>query len=291
MADSSPTPRILMIDPSLVFRPEEAIKKSGWHFRNFPEDSDDPQLKKVKETYVKMHTYQTLDYVKKKHEHWRKFDKFEATILEALQKLNALVDESDPDVSVPNIVHAFQTAERIRAAPDKDWLQLTGLIHDLGKVMAFYGEPQFSTVGDTFVVGCEVGKSVVYRDTTFHDNPDMKDPKLNSKYGIYEPNCGLSNVYMSWGHDEYMYHVLKHNKSTLPEEGLYIIRFHSFYPWHTGGDYTHLCDNRDQEMLPWIREFNKFDLYTKKEAEPDMEALMPYYQSIIDKYCPGTLKW
>lgn len=48
--------------------------------------------------------------------------------------------------------------------------------------MAFYGEPQFSTVGDTFVVGCEVAKSVVYRDTTFHDNPDTRNPKF--KYGF-----------------------------------------------------------------------------------------------------------
>jgi hypothetical protein len=34
---------------------------------------------------------------------------------------------------------------------------------------------------------------------------------------------------MSWGHDEYMYQVLKHNKSNLPEEALYIIRYASVY--------------------------------------------------------------
>jgi hypothetical protein len=28
--------------------------------------------------------------------------------------LNNLVDESDPDLDLPNIVHAYQTAERIR---------------------------------------------------------------------------------------------------------------------------------------------------------------------------------
>ena len=28
--------------------------------------------------------------------------------------LNNLIDESDPDLDLPNIVHAFQTAERIR---------------------------------------------------------------------------------------------------------------------------------------------------------------------------------
>ena len=70
------------------------------------------------------------------HEKWLKFNHFEATILDALDKLNDLVDESDPDIDLPNSVHAFQTAERIRAEhPDKEWFQLTGLIHDLGKVI------------------------------------------------------------------------------------------------------------------------------------------------------------
>ena len=52
------------------------------------------------------------------------------------------------------------------------------LVVDVGRqVLAFYGEPQYSTVGDTFAVGCRVGDSVVYRDTTFHDNPDVTDPR------------------------------------------------------------------------------------------------------------------
>lgn len=66
---------------------------------------------------------------------WLKFDTFKSTMMDALVRLNDLVDESDPDVDIPNIVHAFQTAERIRADhPDDDWFQLTGLIHDAGKV-------------------------------------------------------------------------------------------------------------------------------------------------------------
>lgn len=70
---------------------------------------------------------------------WLSFDKFEATIMEALESLNDLVDESDPDVNIPNIVHAFQTAERIRAIhPHHDWFHLVGLIHDLGKVSKQY---------------------------------------------------------------------------------------------------------------------------------------------------------
>lgn len=72
---------------------------------------------------------------------WLSFDHLKMTVREALEKLNDLVDESDPDTSLPNIVHAFQTAERARAEfPEHDWIHLTGLIHDLGKIMAFYGE-------------------------------------------------------------------------------------------------------------------------------------------------------
>jgi hypothetical protein len=42
------------------------------------------------------------------------------TIMEAITLLDNLIDESDPDIDLPNSVHAFQTAERIREAhPDK----------------------------------------------------------------------------------------------------------------------------------------------------------------------------
>ena len=38
---------------------------------------------------------------------------------------------------------------------------------------------------------------------------------------------------MSYGHDEYLAMVLKRNENKLPEEAIYIVKFHSFYPWHT----------------------------------------------------------
>ena len=66
--------------------------------------------------------------------------------MEAVDLLADFVDESDPDAQFANSIHAFQTAEAIRAEhPDDDWFQLTGLIHDLGKVMAKYGQPQVCT--------------------------------------------------------------------------------------------------------------------------------------------------
>jgi inositol oxygenase len=60
-------------------------------------------------------------------------------MMTALERLDSLVDESDPDVDIPNSVHAYQTAERLRKDyPDLDLLHLTGLIHDVGKVGNYF---------------------------------------------------------------------------------------------------------------------------------------------------------
>ncbi|XP_065278740.1 inositol oxygenase [Emys orbicularis] len=297
-------------DPSEVYRPEAGAEhgKLKTDYRNYMAG---PLLDRVYNTYLLMHTHQTVDFVRKKelavtpvlragpHQlpcpqgaEYGACAQRRMSIMEALDLLDNVVDESDPDVDFPNSYHAYQTAEGIRRAhPDKDWFQLVGLLHDMGKVLALAGEPQWAVVGDTFPVGCRVQESVVFSDSTFHDNPDTKTPLYNTQYGIYQPHCGLANVLMSWGHDEYMYQVMKFNNFALPEEAFYMIRFHSFYPWHTGGDYMHLCSNEDLRMLAWVKEFNKFDLYTKCEDLPDVTQLKPYYQSLIDKYCPGQLCW
>lgn len=47
----------------------------------------------------------------------------------------------------------------------------------------------------------------------------------STEYGMYKPNCGLENLLMSWGHDEYLYRVLVHNKAKFPQEGLWMIRY------------------------------------------------------------------
>lgn len=291
--------RIRVLDPSEHFRPEEAYKDLELHgkavdeFRRYSEEDEDYIQQRVKRTYYAMHKSQTVDFVRGRIAKWTKFDHAELTIMEALERLNDLIDESDPDNDLPNIVHAFQTAERIRAVhPDQDWLHLTGLIHDLGKILVLFGEAQWAVVGDTYLVGCEFGPSIVYREHSFDQCPDLRDPRYNTKYGIYTPNCGLDKVLFSWGHDEYMARVLQnHPQCSLPREAIQIIKLHSFYPWHSGGDYMHLCSEQDLKTLPLIREFNKFDLYTKSSPVPDIEALMPYYQSLIDKYLPGKLKW
>jgi len=282
-----------LLDTSELLRPEQALKEKE-AYRDY--SANNLLGERVKKTYYDMHSSQTVAFVMEKQAKWLKFDHMEATVMEALDMLNELVDESDPDLDLPNIVHAFQTAERIREEhPDKDWFHLVGLIHDLGKIMAFYGEPQWAVVGDTFPVGCRPQPSIVFGLESFKNNPDMQDSRYNTKLGIYQEGCGIGNVTMSWGHDEYLYQVLlNHMKKTginIPEAGLWAIRFHSCYPWHTGGDYSHLTCPEDKPMLDWVLEFNKYDLYTKSTKIPDVEALKPYYQGLIDKYLPGTISF
>ena len=43
----------------------------------------------------------------------------------------------------------------------------------------------------------------------FTRNPDSHVPEYQTKYGIYEPNCGVENVHMSFGHDGYIAEVMK----------------------------------------------------------------------------------
>lgn len=158
----------------------------------------------------------------------------EMSVWEAIEKLDTLVDESDPDTELSQVQHLLQTAEAMRRDGRPRWMQVTGLIHDLGKLMYFYGaRGQWDVVGDTFPVGCAFDERIIYPET-FEGNPDSRDPAYSTKLGIYERGCGLDNVMLSWGHDEYLYHVVK-DQSALPPEALAMIRYHSFYPWHTEG--------------------------------------------------------
>lgn len=67
--------------------------------------------------------------------------------------------------------------------------------------MAFYDEPQWAVVGDTFPVGCKWSEHIVYRNETFDGNIDGENNAYNTTLGIYEENCGIGNLIMSWGHD------------------------------------------------------------------------------------------
>ncbi|MFN3325783.1 MAG: inositol oxygenase family protein [Bryobacteraceae bacterium] len=241
----------------------------------------------VREFYRLNHTHQTRDFVLEKKRQYCGLNRRKMGVWEALEYLNTLVDDSDPDTDLSQIEHNLQTAEAIRRDGHPEWFVLTGLIHDLGKILCLYGEPQWAVVGDTFPVGCAFSDKIVFHEY-FADNPDSKVPEYRTPLGIYEKHCGLDQVDMSWGHDEYLYHVVK---EYLPEPALYMIRYHSFYPGHRENAYGHLMNDRDREMFEWVRKFNPYDLYSKSEVKPDLEKVRPYYEKLVNEFFPPQLDW
>lgn len=258
-------------------------EKKKEEFRDYASES----RASVKEFYRLNHRYQTLEFVKNKRQEFTPLKKREMSVWEAMDFLNTLVDDSDPDTDVSQIEHLMQTSEAIRKDGHPRWFILTGLLHDLGKILCLYGEPQWAVVGDTFPTGCAYSDKIVYPEL-FTDNPDKNVSGYQTKTGIYEEGCGLDAVNISWGHDEYLYHVMK---EYLPEEALYMIRYHSCYSIHKEGEYGYLMNDHDRQMFDWVRAFNPYDLYSKSLERPNVTALRPYYEELISEFCPPVLNW
>jgi len=252
-------------------------------FRNYEADA----RPSVREFYRLNHRHQTYDFVQAKRQEFLGLNRRRMGIWEAMEYLNTLVDDSDPDTDLSQLQHLLQTAEQIRRDGHPRWFVLTGLVHDLGKILCLWGEPQWAVVGDTFPVGCAFSPAIVFPQY-FTDNPDSINPRFQTRLGVYEEGCGLDQVCLSWGHDEYIYQVCK---DYLPEEGLYMLRYHSFYPGHREGAYDFLMNDKDRQMFDWVRAFNPYDLYTKSHEKPDVEKLKPWYDELIAEYFPKELRW
>ena len=248
---------------------------------------------KQSELYKNMYINQTVDYVLNKKNIFKTPFYRKMSIHEALKKLDNFIDPSDPDLNEENSIHAYQTAERIRKKePYNTELQIVGLIHDLGKVLYEYNIPTWSIVGDTYVVGCEYPKTLVYYDIA----KQTKQFKLyeNNKYGIYKKNCGISSLHLSYGHDEYLYQVLMYNKDkhNLSQDSLDIIRYHSFYPWHTHNSYSYFMNDKDEITKNNVKHFNEYDLYSKEDTDLILtKDIQNYYSILLNHYFKKELNW
>ena len=131
------------------FKATDPNKKKE-QFRNYEADARPT----VREFYRLNHHHQTYDFVQAKKKDFLALNRRKMSIWEAMEYLNTLVDDSDPDTDLSQLEHLLQTAEQIRQDGQPRWFILTGLIHDLGKILCLYGEPQWAVVGDTFPVGC-----------------------------------------------------------------------------------------------------------------------------------------
>ena len=180
---------------------------------------------------------------------------------------------------------------------DWSWLPVIGLIHDLGKVLVlpeFGCLPEHFSVGDIYPLGCKFQESNVYYEKKYFEIcVDFKNNDLNTLNGIYNDNCGFNNINMTFSHDYYLYNILLRSTHILPDEALYIIRFHSFYAWHTPRNnirsYTNLANDLDWINLPLLKLFQKTDLYSKHNELPDIKNIEAFYENLINKYIQNYL--
>jgi len=246
-------------------------------------------------------------------------DTSEAQSLHSLQTAESLKEHLDPNdlTKIKNIpVKDIFTQERWNQLPnayktkfknatlaslyshitDWSWLPLIGLLHDMGKVLAHKrmgGLKQHEVVGDTFPVGAPFAPAnVYYKDRFFEKNPDLdfsKSKSTGNRFGIYVKHCGFDEVEMSWGHDEYGAWLLENNINHFPAEAFYLIKYHSFYPWHKGGAYSELANDKDYMTLPLLIFFQKSDLYSKRDTpytKQELKEKKEYYEQLTEKYIP-----
>jgi inositol oxygenase len=291
---------------------------------------------KVEFTYKCMLENQNVEFVSKNKNIYTSepFKKYNFWVM--MDKLDTIIDESDPDTDLPQIIHNCQAAESIENRyisenyklknvnikdlfndiewndlPEKykqeynttmdkyyshlddwSWFPLIGFFHDAGKVMLLdeFGKlPQWAVVGDTFPLGLKLADNFVYFNKNYHkENIDLQENK-------YQKYCGFNKLLFSWSHDEYMASFMERN-GKFPDEATYIVRYHSFYSWHTPRNnkrgYTEFANEKDWKMLPLLKAFQKADLYSKTRIVPDIDLVKSKYNGLVLKYFEKTdLNW
>lgn len=247
--------------------------------------------KNVKDLYRTARTFHTFEKSKYLRDKYCANSHTTLSVEQTLQEISRFVDLSDPDLTLPNDQHALQTAESIRHAGLPDWMQVVGLIHDLGKILFLWGcdedgttlSTQWSIVGDTFIVGYPLPNEIVY--------PEFNKTASDAQKNMYNSQCGLDQCIVSFGHDEYLYQVLLASDTKLPKEALKVIRYHSLYAWHEGGAYSDLENEEDRLVKGWVKLFNQHDLYSKRKRFVNKNSVWNYYKKLCDKYIPNGLRF
>ncbi|KAK7222868.1 hypothetical protein V2G26_010871 [Clonostachys chloroleuca] len=139
---------------------DEAKDKST--FRQFLDAED-----RVKNFYATQHTLQTVTFNLKARNDFH-------------SKTRARMDTQESQMA-----HLLQTSEAMRNDGKPRWMQLVGLIHDLGKLLFFYdAQGQWDVVGDTFPVGCAFDDRIIFGTKSFEKNEDANHPLYSTKFGI-----------------------------------------------------------------------------------------------------------
>ena len=162
-------------------------------------------------------------------------------------------------------------------------------------VCRFGAQPQWCICGESFPVGCRFHHGIV-NSNYFQANPDRRKKLYSTPLGVYQRNCGLKSVYMSWSGPEYLYMVLAMNKTNLPLEALFLIRYQKFKSvFKPCQPYHELFSLWDKEQLPRLQKFIEIIEYKRRIRGPgsfSKDEIKDYCSQLIEKYIPQkVLKW
>jgi inositol oxygenase len=190
------------------------------------------------------------------------------------QAMEACTEFSDPSRPSPLIHHLFNTAEALRSARAADWLQVAGLIHGLGVVLAY-------------VRGRE-------DDGTSQSNPAT----LVAEMRVVRPapaGEGLDRSLVSFNQAEYLHRVLERTPGVkLPHRARQCIRYHTLDDWHTRLLHDDLESADDRAARDTVRRFAEYCRRHRGVAPRTVEVaqeLRAYYHDLVARFLPDELLW
>jgi len=200
----------------------------------------------------------------------------------------------------------FHMAEGARKSGLPDWMQFIALIHELGRVVKLMKSSPQGSYDWTFssfsrVVGCIPNQSIPFQEFSFLDT-DKQDSRYNTNLGIYEENCGLDSLLLSWTGQEYLYFMLKGNNVTLPSEAFSILRYFSLVDWHSHNQNACFQNFDDIQVKQDVFDFYNFREVIKSKilggklselSDSECDELWNRHYSMISKkyICDVSLNW
>ncbi len=246
---------------------------------------------RLHDLYRERHRNQTVEFAAIKKRWYSESSRSEMSVWQVMELLKSVQDRSKQQ-PISEARRALLFAESLHREGKPEWMVLTGLIANLGKVLCCFGEPQWAVVGETYPLGCDFSNEISFSEY-FEENLDRKNSDYSRDIGIYHGGCGLDAVLMSWGHDEYLYQILLKQKTELPSKALYLIRYHSFYSYLDKGSYPYLTSIKDIELEEDLEEFVRIERESVALSltSEEIERKLPYYRELVKSFLPKKLRW
>ncbi|OQS00593.1 inositol oxygenase [Thraustotheca clavata] len=245
-----------------------------------------------------MRKYQTKIFSENQLSKYGSLDHAHLTIEEACKTLMQLNGESGQRSNSRVLQYMLYDAEAIRMEGHPDWMQLIAFLRGLGMIFLLWTDQdnvmlrsisfeQWLSYTITWVTGIHIPDEIDHASLNElnADHTAPKDP--------YEAGKGMSQVVMPWTPEEYLYHVLKGNATSLPEDALLMLRFFSCEVWYKHHCYSDLTSPSDMDVQDMVHgvQLGRKAPSTDELLDTNVEELLPYYISLCEKYLPLVMNW